>query len=71
MPEFISGTCPWCERHNVQMYLVTGVNAEEGLIAQYICGNCKNALHQWQEEKLSANMQKIKNSVKNNNQNLF
>lgn len=43
MPETRTGTCPWCGRHNVTLFLTTGISAEEGLWADWICHRCRAA----------------------------
>ena len=43
MPEHIIGKCPWCERHNVELYLVVGCT-QDGPFALYICTRCKDIL---------------------------
>lgn len=44
MPTYIVGTCPFCERENVNLYIATGYDPEEGPIAMYICMQCQEDL---------------------------
>ena len=45
MPEQVVGTCPWCERENVNLYIVTGYNRHDGAIAQYVCYRCIDSMN--------------------------
>lgn len=49
MAENVVGTCPWCERHNVELYIVTGVSNVYGPLGQYVCGRCRDALIPWRD----------------------
>lgn len=41
MPESKVGKCPWCERHNVQLYVTYGV-VDGKLWIDWICARCRS-----------------------------
>ena len=49
MPEQIVGKCPWCEREDVNLYLITGLDLMHGPQFEYVCHRCIEGLKAIQE----------------------
>ena len=49
MPEKKIGTCPWCGRHNVNLYLV--IYPMDGVVAEYVCYRCIDSMNIIQETR--------------------
>ena len=51
MPEQVVGTCPWCKRENVNLYLITGLDLMHGPQYAYVCHRCIEGLNAIAESK--------------------